>query len=123
MRHLYACCVIAACSFLGELLHAVIPLAIPASIYGLILMFLGLATHCISLEKVKPTGNFLLEILPLLFVPAVVGVMDVYDALYDMLLPVVIILIVSTFVVIGVTALVTQALMHRKGHKKEEQQT
>ena len=40
-------------SFLGEILRAVIPLPIPASIYGLVLMLTALLTGILPLEKVR----------------------------------------------------------------------
>ena len=50
-----------------------IPLAIPGSIYGLILMFVLLLTRAIKVEHVKETGEFLIEIMPLMFIPAGAG--------------------------------------------------
>ena len=63
-------------SFLGEILRAVIPLPIPASIYGLVLMLAALMTHLLPLEAVQDSGKFLIEIMPLMFIPAAVGLLD-----------------------------------------------
>ena len=51
-------------SFLGELLHALIPLPVPASIYGLVLMLAALITGLIPLDRVREAGSFLIEIMP-----------------------------------------------------------
>ena len=64
MKLLYQFGVIMTVTFLGEILHGLIPLPIPASIYGLLLMLAALCTGVVRLEKVKIAGDFLLEIMP-----------------------------------------------------------
>ena len=61
MKLLYEFGVIMAVTFLGEICHAVLPLPIPASIYGLLLMLFALCTKIIKLEQVKVAGDFLLD--------------------------------------------------------------
>ena len=59
-------------SGLGELLEKVIPLPIPAAIYGLILLLIALCTGLLKEEKVADAADFLIAIMPVLFVaPAV----------------------------------------------------
>lgn len=67
--------------FLGELLHAVLPLPIPASIYGLVLLLAALCLGIVRLDQVQETGMFLTGIFPLLFVPAAAGVMELWTEL------------------------------------------
>ena len=81
-------------SFLGEILRAVIPLPIPASIYGLVLMLTALLTGILPLEKVRDTGKFLIEIMPLMFIPAAVGLLDSWSALRPILLSVAVITVI-----------------------------
>ena len=78
---------------MGEILHAVLPLPIPASIYGLILLLLALRFNVVKLEDVKEVGVFLTGIFPLLFVPAAAGVMELWAEMGDMLLPIIIAII------------------------------
>ena len=59
----------------GEVLKYFIPLSVPGSIYGLILMFVLLFTGILKVEHVKETGEFLIEIMPLMFIPAGVGLL------------------------------------------------
>ena len=68
--------IILAVTFLGEALKYVIPLPIPASIYGLVLMLLALCTGILKLDQVKEAATFLIEIMPMMFIPAAVGLMD-----------------------------------------------
>lgn len=114
MKYVLRLTIILGISMLGELLSAWIPLPIPGSVYGLVLMLAGLCTGVIPLEKVRGTGSFLVEIMPVMFIPAAVGIINSWDALRPVLLPVVVIMVVSTFVVMGAAGLVTQALMRRR---------
>ena len=100
-------------SFLGEILRAVIPLPIPASIYGLVLMLTALLTGILPLEKVRDTGKFLIEIMPLMFIPAAVGLLDSWSALRPILLSVAVITVVTTVAVMGVSGRVTQFVIRR----------
>ena len=104
-------------SFLGEILRAVIPLPIPASIYGLVLMLTALLTGILPLEKVRDTGKFLIEIMPLMFIPAAVGLLDSWSALRPILLSVAVITVVTTVAVMGVSGRVTQFVIRRDRRK------
>lgn len=103
---------------LGEVLKYFIPLPIPGSIYGLILMFAFLLLKVIKVEHVKETGEFLIEIMPLMFIPAGVGLVTSWGQLQSFLLPLIVITVVSTFVVMIVTGKVTDFLISRKEGKK-----
>ena len=98
----------------GELLHAVLPLPIPASIYGLVLLAAALLTGLVKLEQVKQTGDFLSSLFPLLFIPTVAGVMEVWDLIAGNLMPIVIALIPVTWAVMAAAGKVTQLIMDRR---------
>ena len=98
-------------SFLGELLHALIPLPVPASIYGIVLLFTALETRIIKVDAIRETSAFLLEIMPMLFVPAGVGLLEKWDVLRPVWLPFVVIVVVSTFAVFAAAGRVTQRVM------------
>ena len=111
--------VIMAVSFVGEILHAVLPLPIPASIYGLVLMFLCLMLGVIKLSDVHDTACFLIEIMPIMFIPPAVGLMASWDVIQANLVAYLIIAAVTTIVVMAVSGLVTQAVL-KKGKKGAE---
>ena len=100
--------IILAITFLGEILRYVIPLPIPASIYGLVLMLLALKSGVVKLDQVKETGDFLIEIMPMMFIPAAVGLLVSWDSLKEIWLPVVVITLLTTIIVMAVSGLVTQ---------------
>lgn len=119
MRYLPQFAIIMTVSFLGELLQRVLPLPVPGSIYALLLMLGGLLTGVIPLEKVRDAGRFLLDIMPLFFIPATVGVMEVWESHRGVLLPALVITLVSTAVVMGVTGRSVQGLMKREGRTQK----
>lgn len=116
MKYVYQAGVILAVSLAGELLRYVIPLPVPASIYGLLLMLLCLKLRVIRLEHVEGAGTFLLEMLPLLFVPAAVGLMASWGQLSMMLLPAIAAVLLVTPFVMVTTGLATQAVI--RGRKR-----
>ena len=99
--------------------HAVLPLPVPASVYGLVLLLLALNFRLIQLEDVKEVGVFLTGIFPLLFVPAAAGVMELWAEMGEMLLPIVIAIIPVTVLVLVSAGRTTQALTSRRAAKKE----
>ena len=111
--------VIMAVSFVGEILHAVLPLPIPASIYGLVLMLVCLLTGIIKLDAVRDTACFLIEIMPIMFIPPAVGLMASWDVIQANLVAYLVIAAVTTIVVMAVSGLVTQAVL-KKGKKGAE---
>ena len=102
----------------GEVLAAVLPLPIPASVYGLLLLVAALKFGVLKLDQVRETGLFLTGIFPLLFVPAAAGVMDLWADLQAMLAPVLLALIPITILVMTVSGCVTQRLAERKEKKQ-----
>ena len=103
--------IIAAMTCIGELMHYFIPLPVPGSIYGLLLMLAALMTGIVKLEQVRETAEFLIDAMPLMFIPAGVGLMTAWGQLRQILLPVTIITFVSTVAVMGVTGRVTELLL------------
>ena len=114
MKLLYQFGVILAVTFVGELLYALLPLPIPASIYGLIVMLICLGTKVVKLSQVKIAADFLIDIMPPMFIPAAVGLIVVWGDLKEILIPVVVITCLSTVIVMVCTGKVTQTLIRRK---------
>lgn len=117
MKYIKQFFIIILLSFLGELLKYLIPLPIPASIYGMVLLFLALELKVIRVSDVKETSSFLIEIMPVMFVPAGVGLLESWEALAPIWIQVVIITIVSTVVVMAVSGLVTQWMLRKGKHE------
>lgn len=112
-------------SFAGEALKMLLPFKMPASIYGMLILFVCLMTKVIKLEQVRDCGKFLIEIMPVMFIPAGVGLMSSYDVLMPMIIPVSIITIVSLIAVMAVSGLVSQGIIRLQSgrHKNGEGDT
>lgn len=107
-------------SCIGELCRFLIPYPIPASIYGMVLMFIALATKILSLEEVRDVGGFLVSFLPILFIAPTVNIMACWDAIKDQIFAIILIVIVPTVLTFGVSGLVTQWFIRRKGGKMHD---
>ena len=101
----------------GQILAVVLPLPIPASVYGLLLMVAALKTGVLKLDQVRESGLFLTGIFPLLFVPAAAGVVELGSQLINLLLPAVLAIVPITALVMAVTGMVAQKCAGGKEHK------
>ena len=113
MKHLRQFLIILLFSFLGEGLKALLPLPVPASIYGLVLLFAALELGIIKLSAVEDAGKFLIEIMPVMFMPAGAGLVEAWSALKPICVQVVVIMFVSTIVVMVISGRVTQFVIRR----------
>ena len=118
MKYLRQFGIILFISLLGEALHALLPLPVPASIYGIILLFIGLCTKVIPLSSVEETGKFLIEIMPVMFIPAAVGLINVWSVIKNVWVQYLIVTVASTCIVMGISGVITQLVVrHSKGGK------
>ena len=104
-------------TLLGEVLQRLIPLPIPASVYGLVLLFLALCLKIVKVEQVKDVGGFLTSLLPLLFVSPTVGILDCWSLIQSQILTIVLLLVASTALTFGISGLVTQVLSRKEEQK------
>lgn len=116
MKYLSQCAYIFGFTMLGELLHVLLPLPVPAAIYGLVLLFLALLTGIVKAEQVSTVGKFLIAIMGVFFVAPGVNLMDCWNLLSENLLAIALIVGLSTVIVFGIAGWVTQALNRRKRH-------
>lgn len=117
MKYMKECTIILGLTMVGEWLNYKLPLPVPAGVYGLFLLLILLCTGIVKLGDVEATGNLLLDIMPILFIPASVGLLESYDAMKSILVPLVVISVVSTLVVMIVTGKVTEAVLKKTGGK------
>ena len=119
MKHLTQFCIILTFSFIGELLNKILPLPVPASIYGMVLLFVCLETKIVPESAVRETGAFMLGIMPVLFIPAAVGLISSWDIIRHSLLKFIVTAIVSTAAVMAVSGKTTQYLLKNDRKKAE----
>ena len=114
MKYLKQFLIILAISFIGEVLHELLPLPVPASIYGILILFILLKTKLVPLSSVRDTARFLVEIMPVMFIPAAAGLLTSWEEIRGMLLPLCVIIPVSTCFVMLVTGKVAGWMIGRK---------
>ena len=105
-------------SFLGEILHMLIPFPIPASIYGIMILFVLLERKVLRIDDIREVSDFLIFIMPLLFIPSAVGLIDVWDELRASLTAYVTIIIAVTLIVMVATGRITQWVLQNQKEKE-----
>lgn len=111
MKYIKQLAIIITISFLGEVLSRVLPFTIPASVYGLFLMLLALVTKLIKVEQVRETSDLLLDVMPIMFVPASVGLMVSWGLLKKIMIPALIVGVLGTLIVMIVTGKTVDGIM------------
>lgn len=114
MKYLKQVSIIFAFTFISEILNRIIPLPIPASIYGLVFLFLCLEFKIIKIDQIKDTADFLLAILPIMFVPSSVGFIKALPLMKKYGIQFLIIGVSTTFLVMIVSGLITQLILRIK---------
>ena len=117
MKFVFQFLIITVFAFAGELLHHFIPLPIPASIYGIVLLFIALELKLLKVDDIKETSSFLIAIMPIMSLPPAVGIVESWTLIKGSWLPYVLVVVVSTVVVMGVSGRVTQRIVRKGGRK------
>lgn len=120
MKYVRQSCIIFGITMAGELLNALLPLPVPAGVYGLFLLLVGLCSGVLKLEHVEETGTFLLDTMPIMFVPVIVGLMEKYEILKAVAVPVIVISVASTIAVMAATGKMTELLIAVTGKGGKE---
>lgn len=118
MKYMKQIGVIATIAFIAELLYFVIPLPIPASVYGMALLFFSLCFGIIKLEMVEDVADWILSIMPIFFIAPTVGLIEAFEDIKGQLIPLVLICIISTVLVTSVTGLTAQGIIRLRNGKK-----
>lgn len=120
MKYLQQFTVILGFSFGGELCRRLLPLPIPASIYGMLLLFAALLLRLVRVEQVSDTGNYLVSIMAVMFICPAVGLLTCWDTVAPALLPVGCIIVVSLVVTFLASGRITQYFIRRQEGKEHE---
>ena len=123
MKYIIQFEIILAISLAGELLNRLIPLPVPASIYGMAILFTALCTGVIKVSAVKEAGMFLISMLPVMFVPAAVGLLDSWETMQGFLTALIAITLVSTVTVIAASGHITQFIIKKKEKEDKNEGT
>lgn len=105
--------------WLSQILAAALPFDFPASVIGMIVLFLCLMTGILKIEHIQEKADFLLGNMAFFFVPAGVSILNYFDVLKDSLVPFLVICIVSTVVTFAVTAYSVKFVMKWMNRRKK----
>ena len=119
MKYLTQFLTIMGFTLIGEVLQRIVPLPIPASVYGIALLFAALCLKWVKVEQVKETGAFLTSLLPLLFVSPAVGIVEDWGLIREDLLAILLLLVGSTVLTFAISGRVAQAIL-KKGDKNHD---
>ena len=111
MKYLIQMMIIGGITFLGEMLHVLIPLPVPASVYGMAILSVCLCLHIIREEQIQETAQWLLAVMPVMFIGPGVEIMEHYTKIADSLLPFAAVVLISTVLVMAATGLTVQGIM------------
>lgn len=114
MKYLSQFLIILGFSLVGEALQQLLPLPIPASVYGIILLFAALSLKLVKVEQVKEAGGFLTSILPILFVPPAAGILEDWALIRDAVAPTLLLVLGSTVLTFGISGRLTQIFQDRE---------
>ena len=122
MRYVIQLFIIICFSFLGEILHKVLPFPIPASIYGIVLLFLALELKILKVAQIREVSTTLIISMPVMFVPPAVGLISSWGNIKNNWAEYLLITFASTFVVMDIAGWTTQwiILWRRKKRKQEK---
>nr|WP_257571316.1 CidA/LrgA family protein [Tetragenococcus halophilus] len=97
----------------GEALSLLIPIAIPGSVIGMVLLFFSLHFGWLEMEKVADVGNFLTNNMAIFFVPAGVGLMSHLDILASIWGRLLIIIFISLITVLTLVGIIVQKIKNK----------
>ena len=120
MKHLKQIAIILAVSFAGEALHSLIPLPVPGSIYGLLMMLALLMTGVVKIHEVKTVGDWLITLMPIMFVAPTAGLISGFDSYRGFIIPIIVIVLVTTPLTMVVTGKTVEGLMRVEERKRKE---
>ena len=104
----------------GEFLNFLLPFPVPAGVYGLFLLLGALLTGVVKIESVEATGNFLMDIMSMMFIPATVGLVEYAQQIGEILVPYTVIIACSTVAVMAATGRLAQVMIEGQERKMAE---
>lgn len=99
---------------LANLIVGILPFPMPASVMGLILLFIALCLKIVKLEQVESLGNSLTGLISFLFVPSGISVMNSLGIMGQYGVPIVLIIIIATIILLAITGWTATALLNLK---------
>ena len=90
--------------WISQIIEKLLPFSFPASVIGMILLFILLCVHILKVDHIREKSDFLLENMAFFFIPAGVSIINYFDVLKNWVVQLIVICVVSTVVTFAVTA-------------------
>lgn len=113
MKYIIQFLIIIAFAFVGEVLHFLIPMPVPASIYGIALLFIALTKGWIRVKDIREVSMFLIAVMPVMFIPSAVGLIDVWPAVSHSVFKYLALICLTTIITLASAGFVTQLVIRR----------
>ncbi len=111
MRYVIQLFIIICFSFAGELMRRLLPFPIPASIYGIVLLFIALELKWVKVKQIREVSTTLIISMPVMFVPPAVGLISSWENIKDNWPEYLAITFASTFAVMAIAGWTTQRII------------
>ena len=107
-------------TFIVETFKELVPLPVPASVYGLVLMLLLLKFKILNISAIKDASKLLIETMPIMFIPAAVGLLNAWNVIRDLLIPLTLVVSLTTVIVMVISGHITQFIIVSSKKKKKQ---
>ena len=104
----------------GEGVAALLPVAFPASVISMVLLMVLLLTGVVKDRHIQTASHFLVANMAFFFLPSFVGLLEHIELLKSQLVPLLLIIVLTTPVVYLVTGWTVWLLMLRHRNRKED---
>lgn len=94
----------------GEGIASILPFSFPSSVISMLLLFLLLLLRILRPEHIRQKTDFLLKNMAFFFIPAGVGILEQFTYIWDSMLPILLICVVSTVLTFAATAYTVKAV-------------
>jgi len=105
----------------GQTIAIFLPIAVPGSVISMVLLFLLLFFKVLKVDHIRKKADFLLQNMAFFFIPAGVGILANLAAIKGYILPLLAVVVLTTFITFGATAFTVQgviAVQERVGARK-----
>ena len=107
----------------GQLISSCLPVAVPASVIGMLLLLLLLCFEILKPHHIEKKSNFLLNNMAFFFIPAGVSIINNYSFVANHVLPLLLVCFITlllTFAVTSRTVILVIRLQDKIHNKKQE---
>ena len=125
MKIIYQIGIIFTLCWASEIIEGLLPFSFPASVIGMILLFILLAFRVLKVEHIREKSDFLLSNMAFFFIPAGVSIINYFDVLKGNVGKVLLICFFTTILTFATTAWTIRGVLRlqNRGKKKPEKGT